>query len=53
MKKNIKEMDVVDIEELQQKLESEAGLMENAYLRILGEVPVFNFELNWYYKTKR
>jgi hypothetical protein len=54
MKKNIKELDNIDLEELIQQVEAHAVEVENKFLRLFGEareeeflrVPVFDFEIN-------
>ncbi len=46
MKKNIKELEVVDIEELNTRIEEEAVKIENAFCKLFTDVPVFDFELN-------
>ena len=54
MKKNIKELDAVDSEELIEKVEEEANNIESNFLKMFSEqpdeasrVPVFDFEINW------
>ena len=47
MKKSIKEMDVVDMDELIERVEEEAIRIENEFLKLFPEVPVFDFEINW------
>ena len=53
MKKNIKELDAVDSEELIEKVEEEANNIESNFLKMFSEqpdeasrVPVFDFEIN-------
>jgi len=53
MKKNIKELDNIDMDELLEKVESEAVEVENRFLKMFNEepeepyrVPVFDFEIN-------
>lgn len=47
MKKNIKELDIVDIEELLTKIEQEAVNIENNFLKMHeNHAPVFDFEIN-------
>jgi hypothetical protein len=47
MKKNIKELEIVDIEELLTKIEQEADSIESNFLRLHeNHVPVFSFEIN-------
>ncbi len=47
MKKNIKELEIVDIEELLAKIEQEAASIENNFLKMHeSHVPVFDFEIN-------
>lgn len=61
MKKCIKELDIVDFEEMVQKIEQEALLVEMNLLKLYAEIPpeeqripVFDFEINWFlYNTYR
>jgi len=46
MKKCIKEMEVVDMDELVDKVEEEATRIETEFLKLFPEVPVFDFEIN-------
>lgn len=55
MKKNIKELDNIELEDLLQQVEEHAVNIENNFLKLFGEarqdetqrVPVFDFEINW------
>lgn len=53
MKKNINDLDIVDSEELLEKIETEATSIEANLIKLYseqpeeaGRVPVFDFELN-------
>lgn len=54
MKKNIKELDNIELEDLLQQVEEHAVNIENNFLQLFGEarqeetqrVPVFDFEIN-------
>ena len=46
MKKNIKEMEIVEMEEFIERVEEEAVKIENEFLKLFPEVPVFDFEIN-------
>jgi hypothetical protein len=53
MKKNIKELEIVDTDELIEKIEQEANDIETNFLNLysefsyfLGSAPVFDFEIN-------
>ena len=55
MKKNIKELENIDIEDLIAQVETHAVDVENNFLKLFGEAredetqrtPVFDFEINW------
>jgi hypothetical protein len=54
MKKNIKELDSIELEELINQVEAHSIEVENNFLRLFGDareeeitrVPVFDFEIN-------
>ena len=53
MKKNIKELENVDTDEIVEKIEQEAVEIENKFIKLFSEqpeeqerVPVFDFEIN-------
>ena len=51
MKKNINELDILDSEDLIEKIEAEAALIEGNFIKNYNDersekVPVFDFEIN-------
>ena len=46
MKKNIEEIDSLDLDEMLDKVEEEANKIENNFFKIFKDTPVFDFEIN-------
>lgn len=46
MKKNIDELDNIDMEEMIERVEYEARKIERKFLRLFTDIPVFDYELN-------
>ena len=47
MKKNIKEIEHVDLDDLLMRVEQDYTAIESAFLKLYSDIPVFDFELNW------